>query len=453
VAASVYSHLQHVWGKLIKHCRLDAFYFCKQTKFCLLKTTLNLLILAIFFLNCNHSGHKKDADDSLQYYPTTPLVLDRQEFRRYYRELNDFFDTILLNKGFNGGILIALRGQILYEKYQGLADLRKKIPLSDSTPLHIASTSKTFTSLAVLRMTEQGKLSLNDSITKFFPRLPYPGITVKMLLNHRSGLPNYLYFLSVKEWDKKKYALNSDVLNFLITKKPDKSFSPDSRFSYSNTNYVLLALIIEKINGKSFPDYMQHEFFEPLQMNHTYVFTLKDTLTATPSFTNKGAFWNYDFLDGIYGDKNIFTTPRDLLKWDQALYTGQLISKALLDSAFSGYSFEKPSVHNYGLGWRLQFLPNGKKIVYHFGKWHGSNAAFARLPDEKATIIILGNKFTRTIYNAADLCYDIFGEYQQRPLPGSEETDSISEGKKTTLPEIKIKKLNHREKASGKPKR
>jgi len=156
-------------------------------------------------------------------------------------------------------------------------------------------------------------------------------------------------------------------------------------------------------------------------MEHTYVFTLKDTLTATPSFTNKQVFWEYDFLDATYGDKNIYTTPQDLLKWDQALYTDQVIGKPLLDSAFAPYSFEKPSVHNYGLGWRLQLLPNGKKIVYHFGKWHGSNAVFARLMDEKVTIIILGNKFNRAIYDAGHLCYDIFGDYQQRKIPDAEE--------------------------------
>jgi CubicO group peptidase (beta-lactamase class C family) len=417
-----------------------------------LKATFYLLLLTILFQDCNHSGHKKDADDSLQYYPPTPAALSKLEFRRYYRELSEFFDTSLLSKGFNGGILIALNGAVIYEKYQGLRDIRKKVPLTDSTPLHIASTSKTFTATAVLRLIQEEKLSLNDSVSKFFPGFPYPGITVKMLLDHRSGLPNYLYFMSNSDWDKQKYALNQDVLNYLIAKNPDKSFSPNSRFNYCNTNYVLLALIVEKISGKSFPDYMQEKFFGPLQMNHTYVFSLKDTLTATPSFTTNGTYWGFDFLDGTYGDKNIYTTPRDLLKWDQALYTDQLISKALLDSAFSGYSFEKPSVHNYGLGWRLLIFPDGKKIVYHFGKWHGSNAAFARLTDEKATIIILGNKFTRNIYNAAHFCYDIFGNYHQQRVNEVEEIDSASTDKKVVKHELKTKKTTPSLKTAAKTK-
>ncbi len=398
-----------------------------------MKNLLTLTLLIVLFISCNvSSADKKPAEDSLQYYPPTPATLGQEEFRHYYRLLSSFFDSTLLQQGFNGGILIAKNGVILYEKYNGRIDLRKKDLLTDSTSLHIASTSKTFTSIAILRLVQEGRLSLNDTITKFFPSLPYPGITIKMLLSHRSGLPNYLYFISNSDWDKKKYARNEDMLNILCTEKPDRSFPPDTHFSYSNTNFVLLAMIIEKITGKPFPEYMQQKFFGPLRMGHTYIFTLKDTLTATPSFTYSGSYWGYDFLDGIYGDKNVYTTPRDMLKWDQALYSGQVIRPSLLDSAFTASSFERPSVHNYGWGWRLQLLPNGKKVVYHFGKWHGSNSAFARLMDEKATIIILGNKFTRAIYSDAHFSYDFFGDYMQHKVPDTEETDSLGSSVKQT---------------------
>lgn len=393
------------------------------------------------------AADKKTEDDSLQYYPPTPAALSKEVFRQYYRELSAFFDTTLLDKGFNGGILIARDGAVLYEKYKGRIDTRKPDPISSTTSLHIASTSKTFTGIAVLRLVQEGRLSLSDTINKFFPGFPYPDITVQMLLSHRSGLPNYLYFMSNEKWDKgpdgkwnRKYARNEDVLKLLMTKRPDATGRPGSRFNYSNTNYVLLALIIEKLTGKTYPEYMQQKWFGPLKMENTFVFTLKDTLTSAPSFTPTGIYWGYDFLDATYGDKNIYSTPQDLLKWDQALYTDQLIRPSLLDSAFTPFSFEKPSVHNYGLGWRLQLLPNGKKVVYHFGKWHGFNAAFARLTDEKVTIIILGNKFTRSIYYAAHLCYDLFGDYQQRRVPDSDEIDSL----KTTLLSTKEKKAAKR---------
>lgn len=321
-------------------------------------------------------------------------------------------------------MLIAKNGAVLYEKYIGLVDLRKKDSITAATTFHIASTSKTFTAMAILRMVQENKLSLNDTITKFFPGLPYPGITVKMLLNHRSGLPNYVYFVPNSKWDKKKIAVNSDVLHILYSEQPKRSFPPGTHFSYSNTNFVLLALIIEKISGELFPQYMKKHIFDPLHMESTHIFSLADTVAPTPSFNGNGSYFQNDFLEGTYGDKNVYTTPRDLLKWDQALYTDQFIGKALLDSAFAGYSFEKKSVHNYGLGWRLLLLPNGKKVVYHFGRWHGFNAAFARLTDEKATIIILGNRFTRNIYNTAHLCYDIFGDYLQGKNKEEEETDN-----------------------------
>lgn len=403
-----------------------------------MKTISCLLLLVITGWACNSSSGKTLAtiaqpEDSLEYYPPTPGKLDKAQFRQYYNTLSHYFDSTLLRHGFNGGILIAKEGTVIYEKYAGFADLRKKDPMTDSTALHIASSGKTFTGMAILKMAQDSLLSLDDTLQKFFPSLPYPGITVKMLLSHRSGLPNYVYFVpACNKWDKRKFVTNADVLNLLCTEKPARSFRPGTRFTYCNTNYVLLASIIEKISGQSFPEYMQSTFFKPLGMNHTYVFTMKDAETATQSFTAYGTHWEYDCLEGTYGDKNIYTTPEDLLKWDQALYTGQLIDKTLLETAFTPYSFEKPSIHNYGLGWRLLMIPNGKKVIYHNGRWHGFNAAFARLTDEKITIIILGNKYNTRIYTAARHAYDLFGNYDQTRAREDDDAEAADQPAKTT---------------------
>ena len=300
-------------------------------------------------------------EDSLDYYPPTPAKINQQEFRRYYREVANYFESTLVRRGFNGGILVAKEGNIIYEKYMGYADMRTKEPMTDSTMMHIASSGKTFTGMAILRLAQEHQLSLSDPLEKFFPEFPYPGVTVKTLLNHRSGLPNYVYFIPNSNWDKKKFATNADVLNFLYTEKPTRLFKPDTRFTYSNTNFVLLSMIIEKVSGQPFPEFMRQKFFEPLGMKHTYIFTLKDSATATQSFEANGRLWQYDCLEGTYGDKNLYTTPQDLLKWDQAFYTEQLINKAYQDSAFTPYSLERPSVHNYGLAWRLLMIPTVKK--------------------------------------------------------------------------------------------
>lgn len=405
----------------------------------LLKNILYSIALLAILCGCQQASSEKkvQAEDSLTYYPPTPGRIDKEEFRRYVRVLTAFFDTKLINTGFNGSILVAKDGYPLYEKYVGYADLRTKTPMTDSTSIHIASTSKTFTAVAVLRLVQENKLSLGDSIQRFFPQLPYPGVTVKMLLSHRSGLPNYLYFFENSKWDKTKQVTNSDMLQQLYTEKPDKYFKPGTRFSYSNTNFVLLAMIAEKLTGIPFPQYMQQTLFGPLQMKHTFVFTLPDTARVISSYNYNSTVWENDYLEGTYGDKNIYSTPRDLLKWDQALYTGQIVSKALLDSAFTPYSLERPSVHNYGLGFRLLLLPNGKKVIYHFGRWHGFNAAFARLTDEKATVIILGNKFNRNIYTAAHKVYDVFGSYGQNL--GDEEEDRSNDKSVQPVPVKKTK--------------
>jgi CubicO group peptidase (beta-lactamase class C family) len=392
------------------------------------KQFLYILTLLTIVCACNLSSTKeKVPEDSLNYYPPTPGQLDKEQFRHYYRIIAAKLDSVLPPRVFNGAILVAKNGEILYEKYSGYADVQKRDSLTDTTAFHLASASKPFTAVAILRMVQEGKLSLDDSIQKFFPGLPYPGITIKTLLNHRSGLPNYVYFMSNSKWDKEQYVTNQDVVNFLYSDKPQASFAANTHFSYSNTNYVLLAMIIEKISGKTFPDYLREKFFLPLQMNHSYVFTNSDSARSLPSFNYNGSLWENDFLELTYGDKNLYSTPRDMLKWDQALYTDQVIRKSLLDSAFLPYSHERPSLHNYGLGFRLFAMPNGKNVVYHFGRWHGFNAAFARLPEDKATIIILGNKFNRGIYTAAIKCYPIFGDYGQEQDDGEEEEENVVE--------------------------
>lgn len=405
-----------------------------------MKTTIYTIALLVLIYGCNEAASNSEIthrEDSLQYYPPTPRQLDKQEFRQYRRVLTSFFDSLLVKRGFNGSILVAKDGAIVYEKYAGFADLRTKDSLTSSTPLHIASTGKTFTAMALLRLVQENKLSLNDSMHKFFPAFPYAGITVQMLLSHRSGLPNYLYFMEAEKKNK-EYINNNDVLDFLITKKPNLSYSSGKRFNYCNTNFVLIALIIEKVSGKTFPAFMQEQVFGPLQMKNTFVFTLADTARATPTFKATGGFWQNDMTDGTYGDKNIYTTPQDLLKWDQALYTEQFLSKAFLDSAFTPYSNERPSIHNYGLGWRMLMIPNGKKVIYHFGRWHGCNAAFARLVDEKVTIIILGNKYNSNIYRAASKSYNLFGDYEQKRNnkdDDSEEYESLTKALQTDVKE------------------
>jgi CubicO group peptidase (beta-lactamase class C family) len=383
----------------------------------LLKTIVFPLAVLSFFVACTQPVSKKQVavhTDSLSYAPSVAQTMSKDSLRRYYNACNSFFDSLLLRRGaFNGSILVAKDGNIIYEKYAGFLNPKtRRDSLNSNSSFHLASVSKTFTAMAVLKLWEQGRLSLEDSLGKYFPNFPYKGITVKMLLSHRSGLPNYVHYLELHGWDKRKMANNIDVLTSLYMMRPPLEFPSGKHFSYCNTNFALLALVIEKVSGQTYPSFIQQTFFTPLQMKDSYVFSLKDTARSMHSFEWNNREFKLEFLDEVYGDKNIYSTVRDMLKWDQALYSGQLFKQSTLDSAFAGYSFEKHGKRNYGLGWRMTFLDNGKKLLYHNGWWHGNNTAFIRLLDEKATIIVLGNKFNRRIYASKHLS-DLFGNYMQ----------------------------------------
>jgi CubicO group peptidase (beta-lactamase class C family) len=357
------------------------------------------------------------------YIFPTEKNLSETEKQQLASQCQIFYDTVLNLSGFNGGIIVAKNGQIVFEKYRGSLNLAHVDSINSSTPLHIASVSKTFTAMAILKLQELGKLNVDDTLTKYFPDFNYPAVTIKTLLNHRSGLPNYLYFMDEMAWPQDSIVQNKNVLDWIIKfKAKAKDTGPaNTKFSYNNTNYVLLALIIEKVSGLTYPTFMQKYIFAPLNMSNTAVRHLPDTLKNTKSFDWKGREINDNHLDQTYGDKGIYTTPRDLLKWDRALTQQVFLSEASLKAAYTPYSNEKPGIKNYGLGWRMNIYGENKKIIFHNGWWHGCNATFIRLLQEDATIIVISNKFTRSVYGAK-LLANVFGNYFD---PAGEDSENI----------------------------
>jgi CubicO group peptidase (beta-lactamase class C family) len=358
-----------------------------------------LYIFSIFlFFSCSNSEGKKSAKAQPDDSDTIFRQLTDAEKNAYSQRLTSMYDSILVRHRFNGGIIIAKNGQILLEDYRGYADFATHDTITPNTPFHLASISKTFTGMAIMKLVEEHKIGLYDSIQHFFPGFPYPGITVKLLLTHRSGLPNYPYFLTKDTSFRKRMATNQDMLDYLINNKPAIYGYPDRGFHYCNTNYALLALIVEKVTGQPFPDYMKSEVFGPLQMDNTFVFSIKDTANYKPSYLANNRPVPLEPMDCIYGDKNVYSTPRDLLKWDEAMYKNSFVSQGTYEEATTPYSNERPSKHNYGMGWRLMMLPD-TKIVYHNGWWHGNNTSLTRFVRDTATVIILGNKYNRLIYS------------------------------------------------------
>lgn len=367
------------------------------------------------FALCSCNAPESGKETGLRQAPRSsfnPAPLPPQYRHRLADSCRLWYDTMLLAKNFNGGMLVAKNGEVVFEAYNGTAHLPGTDTINARTPMHVASVSKTFTAVAVLRLVQDGKLRLDDSLQRFFPSFNYPGVTVRTLLNHRSGLPNYVYFMEKLGWPAEKTVSNQEVFDYLVARKAELNGieKPDTRFSYCNTNYALLALLIEKLSAKSYRQYIHENIFVPLGMGNSFVYDTSMAHTVVPSYDWRGTEMAVTCLDGVYGDKNIYTTPRDLLRWDLALYDTAFLPAALREAAFTPYSNEKPGIRNYGLGWRMFLLPNEKKIVYHNGWWHGNNATFIRLPQDTAVIIVAGNRFNRNIYHARELAR-FLGDY------------------------------------------
>jgi CubicO group peptidase (beta-lactamase class C family) len=205
---------------------------------------------------------------------------------------------------------------------------------------------------------------------------------------------------------------NEDVLKMMYKFRPKALNAPDTHFRYNNTNYVLLALIVEKLSGMPFCDFLHQNIFIPLGMLDTWLY---DPLSERPSATRgyKGSRWLEDdivYTDGVFGDKGIYSTVQDLYKWDQALYSPNFIRPEILSLAFTPQSFEKAGNKNYGLGWRMQDQSDGTRLIYHNGWWHSYNSVFNRKISDKTTVIILSNHYNQGVYKIQQVWDILYGD-------------------------------------------
>jgi CubicO group peptidase (beta-lactamase class C family) len=229
-------------------------------------------------------------------------------------------------------------------------------------------------------------------------------------LTHRSGLSNYIYFgepyCDVNNCYNGKTFDNKALLELIESEKPEMYYRPNKKFEYCNTNYALLASIIEKASGLSYSDFMEQNIFKPLGMNNTWVHNSKnDSLYKfkTIGHTPGGAIEKDTYADNVVGDKGIYSTVEDMFKWDNALYSEKILKKTTLAEAFTGYSNEHAGKRNYGYGWRLIDDGKNNKVVYHNGWWHGYSSLFYRRISDQTTVIILSNKFNSNTYHIEDI--------------------------------------------------
>lgn len=325
--------------------------------------------------------------------------------------LNRNITQLLEEQQFNGNILISRYGLMIYERSMGYAHFNKDHKLDIHTSFQLASISKTFTSAAILLLHEQGLLSVEDTVQKHIPEFPYDNITIRHLLSHSSGLQNYMWMVE-RYWHKAAPPNNEDILQLFLKHRRPLNFRPGAYFDYSNTGFVFLGLLIERVSGRSFAQFIEENIFAPLEMDNSFVNDLHDTIDPPENRAYGFRQWRGshilipdDDLDGPLGDKGIFSTVHDLHKWDQSLYRNTLLSKELTDMAFAWSTLNNDTVYDYGLGWRLQEYLD-KKIVHHPGRWHGFRTSFKRFINDHTTIIVLSNN-NRSVADIIDGIQDI----------------------------------------------
>ncbi len=373
-----------------------------------------IFISIVFFAACSSKASNGDSGGTPAAKPLPPL--DTKALLAYNpanadQRIDHVMQELHRTRNFNGNVLVAKHGKIIYENAIGWADYLHRKELNINSQFELASITKTMTGTAILMLIEQGKLSLNDDVKKFFPDFPYDGITIRLLLTHRSGLMNYVYFTDdlyrAEHRDERKGLSNKDEMALIAQYKPHPFNKPDKRFLYNNSNFMVLGSIIEKVTGQPYADFMKAHIFQPAGMAHTAVYSkaVYDKIPVDVVGHDRGQ-WRYsvaqNFLDGPVGDKGIYSTVGDLYLFDRALRAGRLLKQATMDSA---YVPRNPMLHghfSYGYGWRIFEAP-GQQVIYHTGWWHGFRHIFLRDIKDDITIVLLSNLSNGSLLKLDDL--------------------------------------------------
>ncbi|MBL7761724.1 MAG: serine hydrolase [Sediminibacterium sp.] len=305
--------------------------------------------------------------------------------------------TILENKSmFNGVVILADHGKVVYSKVAGYADAGTQQPLTRSASFNLASLTKQFVAMMIMQLKEKQQIQYDHKVQQYFPAFPYPDITIRHLLTHTSGLPEY-FELTDRFSNTLDTATNTKILNALNQYKPALHFTPGSRWEYSNTGYVLLASLITEITGQPIEQVFQDKICKPLGMKNSFAYYhyMKGTLLPNQKrvlgferVNGKNEPNDLIRADGAVGDGNFYSSADDLLKWDQALYTNQLVSASTLQEAFTPVKLNDGKTENYGFGWQIN--RNGAQVS-HTGGWVGFRNSIDRNIDQHTTVIVLSN--------------------------------------------------------------
>jgi len=348
-----------------------------------MKGAIKCIVISVFLLTCSRKEQKP-------------------EIKTLSQKIDSVFAAV---PDFSGVVLVADKGKSIYHKAFGFINFETRQKMDTTAIFELASVSKQFTAMLVAMLHEDGKLNYDDQVEKYLTGLPCKGITIRHLLNHTSGLPDYQKLMDEK-WDKSKVATNEDILFYLKKFHPSILFAPGEKYDYSNTGYVLLGSIVEKISGEDFVALCRERIFNSLGMTSTNIETKKEKDTKANfalgyifvpernKYVGADSFPSSNYtiwLGGRKGPGRISSTTSDLLKWDRALHNEKLVNSQTMQEIFSRVKLNDGSFSNYGFGWMLRKDSTLGKVVYHTGDNPGYKTEILRYIDKDKTVIVLCN--------------------------------------------------------------
>lgn len=368
-----------------------------------------LLVLSSLFLvlcSCNKKEVSIIEPEVIKQLPVINvdsifINLDDEIIKKKATSIDKVFSNLRKKVGFNGTVLYAEKGRIVYKKAWGYRNLRKRSDdLQVDDIFQLSSVSKMFTAEAVMILKNEGLIDYDVDIREYIPEFPYEGITTRLLLNHRSGLSRYESLADAKWPDRKKPFLNEDMIEYYAKHQPTPYFKPDGGFNYSNVNYALLASVIERVSGMPFADYMRVKIFEPLGMEHSYIYEMNPDANVSLYIEDvvQGYYMDRrrpmqapnEYLNGVKGDKMMTSNTEDMFKFMTAVDYGLLLPDSIQDEAFKpGSPKSRKRKDNYGFGWRIPSKHPG--CYYHHGWWKAYRSFFIRDDVNDKTIIVLTN--------------------------------------------------------------
>lgn len=365
------------------------------------------MVLIFLLVSCSSKNDRKQYTPAeVESWPEVDVDLifkdlDKSVIERKAAQIDKTFQNLRKKTTFNGTALFAEKGRIVFEKSYGVRDLRtRKGEIFNHDVYQLSSVSKMFTAEAIMILKSRGLIDYDVDIRAYIPEFPYEGITTRMLMTHRSGLSRY-ETLADNHWpDKKKPFTNDEMIEYFVKYKPNPYFKPDNGFHYCNVNYALLASIVERVSGKTFVDFMRENIFDVLGMNDSYIYDMPKDTTVSLYLPNciqgyyigrrKPRQAQNEYLNGVKGDKIMFSNVEDMYRFKVAIDYGLLVPDTIQAEAFvpgsPKYSKRKD---NYGFGWRISRKYPG--CYYHYGWWKGYRSFFMFDKVNDRTLIVLTN--------------------------------------------------------------